>query len=45
MTNQFSESKLNNTGLRHSAEIAMVVVLWGLDLGTPETPALREVDL
>lgn len=45
MTNQISESKLNNTGLRHSADTAMVVVLWGLDFGTPETPALREVDL
>lgn len=42
---QLSESKLNITGLRHSAENAMVVVLWGLDFGTPETPALREVDL
>ncbi len=44
-THTHSASQLNITKLRHSAELCVLVVPFGLDAGMPETPALREVDL
>ena len=45
MTYLTSAQKLNNTKLRHLAELSAVVAPFGNDFGMPETPALREVDL